>query len=97
MRKVVKVKCVEEEKCVRRQKLNFGDNRHHTCVVLLLRHELLHVLYYPAHILRVLGDGVQFLLPEVRCYLLAEQDLADDVAQVGWTRSVLCSIRTQGK
>jgi len=97
MRKVAKAKCVEEDKCVGRQKLKFGENRHHTCVVLLLWHELLHVLYHPAHILRVLGDGVQLLLPEVRCYLLAEQDLADDVAQVGRTRSVLCSIRTQDK
>lgn len=91
------MKSVEEDKCVRRQQLKFGDNRRYTCVVLLLWHELLHVLYHPAHILRVLGDGVQFLLPEVWCYLLAEQDLAYDVAQVGRTRSVLCSIRTQDK
>lgn len=64
-----------------------------TCVVLLLWHELLHVLYHPAHILRVLGDGTQFLLSEVRCDLLAQQDLADHVAEVRRARSVLCNMR----
>lgn len=61
-----------------------------TCVVLLLRHELLHVLYHPAHVLRVLGDGAEFLLPEIGSDLLAQQDLTDHVAQVGWARPVLC-------
>jgi hypothetical protein len=70
------------------------EKRHQTRVVLLLWHELLHVLDHPAHILRVLGDGAQFLLSEVRRYLLAQQDLADDVPQVGRTRSVLCGMRT---
>ena len=48
--------------------------------VLLLGHELLHVLHHSAHILRVLDDGAQLLLPKVRGDLLAQQYLGNHVA-----------------
>lgn len=59
-------------------------------VELLLGHVLLQVGDDFVHVLRVLHYAAQLLLVKVGSDLLAQQDLADDVAQVGGSSSVLC-------
>lgn len=57
------------------------------------RQELLQLAQYPGDLLRVLGDAAQLLLIEVGCYLFAQQNLADDVAQVRWASSIVWNTR----